>query len=83
MTNHELAVMTAATIESDELAAALFDKFDREHDLTPAEWKIRMLEMTELTSIRLELANKCNDLITGNYRKWLENRLKELEEKYE
>ena len=53
--------------------------------MTLAEWKIRirMLEMTELTSIRLELANKCNGLITGNYRKWLENRLKELEEKYE
>ena len=40
MTNHELAVMTAQAIESDELAAALFDKFDREHDLTPAEWAI-------------------------------------------
>ena len=40
MTMHELAVMNAAAIKSDELAAALFDKFDREHDLTPAEWKI-------------------------------------------
>lgn len=40
MTNHELAVMTAQAIESDELAAALFDKFDREHDLTPTEWAI-------------------------------------------
>lgn len=40
MTMHELAVMNAAAIESDELAAALFDKFDQEHDLTPAEWKI-------------------------------------------
>ena len=41
--------------------------------MTLAEWKIRirMLEMTELTSIRLELANKCNGLITGNYLKWL------------
>lgn len=40
MTMHELAVMNAAAIESDELAVALFDKFDREHDLSPAEWKI-------------------------------------------
>lgn len=40
MTMHELAVMNAAAIESDELAAAMFDKFDREHDLTPAEWEI-------------------------------------------
>lgn len=40
MTNHELAVMTAQAIESDELAVALFEKFDREHDLTPAEWAI-------------------------------------------
>jgi len=40
MTMHELAVMNAAAIESDELAAALFDKYDREHDLSPAEWAI-------------------------------------------
>ena len=40
MTNHELAVMYAAAIESDELAVALFDKFDQEHDLSPKEWAI-------------------------------------------
>lgn len=40
MTMHELAVMNAAAIESDEVAAALFDKFDKEHDLSPAEWAI-------------------------------------------
>lgn len=40
MTMHEIAVMNAAAIESDEVAAALFNKFDKEHDLTPAEWAI-------------------------------------------
>ena len=40
MTMHELAVMNATAIDSYELAVALFEKFDREHDLTPAEWKI-------------------------------------------
>ena len=40
MTNHELAIMTAAAIESDELAAALFAKFDQEHDLNFKEWEI-------------------------------------------
>ena len=40
MTMHELAVMNAAAIESDELAKALFDKFDQEHDLSPEEWRI-------------------------------------------
>lgn len=40
MTNHELAVMYASAIESDELAVALFDKFDQEHDLSPKEWAI-------------------------------------------
>lgn len=40
MTNHELAVMYAAAIESDELAVALFDKYDQEHDLSLKEWEI-------------------------------------------
>ena len=40
MTNHELAILTANAIESDELATALFDKFDREHNLNSKEWKI-------------------------------------------
>lgn len=40
MTLHELAVMTANAIESDEVAKALFDKFDQEHDLIPSEWAI-------------------------------------------
>ena len=51
MTMHELAVMNAAAIESDELAAALFDKFDREHDLTPAEWKILDKIIDEVTPV--------------------------------
>lgn len=40
MTMHELAVMNATAIESDELAKALFDKFDQEHNLSPKEWEI-------------------------------------------
>lgn len=40
MTGHELAIMYASAIESDELAVALFDKFDQEHDLSPKEWAI-------------------------------------------
>lgn len=40
MTEHELAVMYAAAIESDELAVALFDKYDHEHDLSLKEWEI-------------------------------------------
>jgi len=51
MTMHELAAMNAAAIESDELAATLFDKFDREHDLTPAEWKILDRIIDEVASI--------------------------------
>ena len=48
MTMHELAIMNAAAIESDELAVALFDKFDREHNLAPAEWKILNKIMEEV-----------------------------------
>lgn len=51
MTMHELAVMNAAAIESDELAAALFDKYDREHDLSPAEWEILDKIIDEVTPI--------------------------------
>ena len=51
MTHHELAIMTAAAIESDDLATALLDKFDREHDLTPSEWAILDKVMDEITPI--------------------------------
>ena len=51
MTNHELAILTAQAIESDELAIALFDKFDREHDLSSKEWEILDKIVDEISPI--------------------------------
>ena len=55
--------------------------FDR---LSPAERRIRIREreLTEMACIRMDLRDRGNYLIRGEYRKWLEDRLAELEEKY-
>ena len=50
MTMHELAVMNTAVIESDEVAA-LFDKFDKEHNLALAEWAILNRIIDEVSPI--------------------------------